>query len=84
VRPAQALTLIGDLERHQLLHNLPPISDAAFFAALAVKQELLSSANKFSVSKHGHFIMAYTVDEEPLLTPSKCNCSLFTQHKYMN
>jgi hypothetical protein len=31
VRPAQALTLIGHLKRYLLLHNLPPISDAAFW-----------------------------------------------------
>ncbi len=39
----------------------------AFFATRAVMQELLSSANKKkSMSKHGHFIMAYTVDEDGL------------------
>lgn len=56
----------------------------SFFAARAVLRELLSSSNKFSVSKHGHFIMTYTVDEEPLLTTSKCNYSLLTEHKYIN
>ena len=85
VRPAQALTLIGHLEIHQLLHNLPPISDAAFFCCPSCyARAAFVRKQKKSMSKHGHFIMAYTVDDQRLLTPSKCNCSLFTQHKYIN
>ena len=81
----QALTLI-DWTPQKTSAFAPSAADkrCSFLAARFVLQALLSSLNKFPVSKHGHYIMTYTVVEEPLLTTSKCNYSLFTEHKYIN
>lgn len=85
VRPAQALTLIDwTPQKTSAFAQSAADKRCSFLAARFVLQALLASLNKFPVSKHGHYIMTYTVVEEPLLTTSKCNYSLFTEHKYIN